>query len=68
MAEVSGYTVASPDDIATGGGFKDWVIGFLGKPAITVETGLGKNPLPLSDYPKEYERIKKAMLKCIYTE
>ena len=68
FADAAGYSLTVPEKAAVGGGFKDWVIGFLGKPAITVETGLGKNPLPLSDYPKEYERIKKAMLKCIYTE
>ena len=65
FADKSGYSLTLPESAAVGGGFKDWVIGYLRKPAITVETGLGKNPLPLSDYPKEYERIKDAMKECI---
>ena len=66
FAKLAGYKVALPDKIATGGGFKDWVIGYLRTPAITVETGLGENPLPLSDWMPEYRRIRKALFKCLF--
>ncbi len=66
FAKLSGYKVALPDKIATGGGFKDWVIGYLKTPAITVETGLGQNPLPLSDFQPEYNRIRRALFGCLF--
>ncbi|MBR1731487.1 MAG: gamma-D-glutamyl-meso-diaminopimelate peptidase, partial [Ruminococcus sp.] len=66
FAKLSGYKVALPEEIATGGGFKDWVIGYLRTPAITVETGLGENPLPLSDFPSEYKRIRRALFRCLF--
>ena len=65
FSKYSGYKIANPPKIATGGGFKDWLIGYMKTPAITVETGLGENPLPASDYLKEYELIKKALVKCL---
>lgn len=66
FAELANYKLALPDGIASvGGGFKDWLISYLKTPAITVETGEGKNPLPLSDYQSEYKRIRKALFKCL---
>ena len=65
LSKYSGYKIANPPKIATGGGFKDWLIGYMKTPAITVETGLGENPLPASDYLKEYELIRKALVKCL---
>ena len=61
MAEVSGYTVASPDDIATGGGFKDWFIERFHRCGFTVEMGKGENPLPLSDLAAEYPRVRSIL-------
>ena len=61
MAEVSGYTVASPDDIATGGGFKDWFIERFHRCGLTVEMGKGENPLPLSDLAAEYPRVRSIL-------
>ena len=65
FASLSGYKIAVPEKLATGGGFKDWMIGYMRTPAITVETGKGKNPLPLSVFLPEYERIRKAMFRCL---
>lgn len=65
FAKLADYRVALPDKIATGGGFKDWLIGYLKTPAITVETGLGENPLPLKDFEPEYKRLRKALFRCI---
>lgn len=55
FSQASGYNIAFPEDIATGGGFKDWFIEKFRRPALTIEMGLGENPLPLSDFEKEYE-------------
>ena len=64
FATLSGYKLGAPEGLAVGGGFKDWLIGYLKTPAITVETGLGKNPLPVSDLEPEYNRIRKALFVC----
>lgn len=65
FAALSGYKVSVPEKSAVGGGFKDWLIGYLKTPAITVETGKGKNPLPLKDFLPEYKRIRKALFRCL---
>ena len=64
LANSSGYTVSRPDAIATGGGFKDWIIEELKKPAMTIEIGLGENPLPLCDFEPEYNRIFEMLCFC----
>ncbi len=65
MAELSGYTVAQPEDIATGGGFKDWVIEELGVPAFTVEVGKGENPLDISQLSDIYNKTEGIMVKSL---
>ncbi len=57
LADSVGYTVSKPQGLAVGGGFKDWFIENFKKPAFTVEIGLGKNPLPLTDFQEEYNRL-----------
>lgn len=61
FSQASGYNIAFPEDIATGGGFKDWFIEKFRRPALTVEMGLGENPLPLSDFEGEYEILKRIL-------
>lgn len=63
FSQASGYNIAFPEDIATGGGFKDWFIERFRRPALTVEMGLGENPLPLSDFETEYEILRNIL--CI---
>lgn len=61
MASVSGYKVASPEPLAVGGGFKDWFIAAFHRCGYTVEMGLGKNPLPLSDFETEYPAVERIL-------
>lgn len=61
FSEISGYNIAFPEEIATGGGFKDWFIEKFRKPALTVEMGLGENPLPLSDFEEEYKIMRNIL-------
>lgn len=61
MAATSGYALDVPVKIATGGGFKDWFLKEFNRPAFTVEVGLGKNPLPISDAFKIYENIREML-------
>lgn len=58
LAALSGYTVSEPEGVAVGGGFKDWFCEHFKKPGFTIETGLGKNPLPPETADTEYPRLK----------
>lgn len=61
FSQASGYNIAFPEEIATGGGFKDWFIEKFRRPALTIEMGLGKNPLPLSDFEEEYKILQSIL-------
>ncbi len=66
MSVVSGYRVASPEPMATGGGFKDWFISRFHRCGFTVEMGLGQNPLPLRDFEAEYPLVKAILLTFLH--
>lgn len=61
FSQSSGYNIAFPEEIATGGGFKDWFIDKFKKPALTIEIGMGENPLPLTDFEPEYKTLLDMM-------
>lgn len=61
FSELSGYLISKPEGLAVGGGFKDWFISELNKPAFTIEIGKGENPLPISDFDKVYSKLEKAL-------
>ena len=62
MAELSTYTLSRPESIATGGGFKDWLIDELHIPSFTVELGKGKNPLSISQLEPIYSKVEKMLI------
>lgn len=61
LARTSGYALSSPRGLAVGGGFKDWFIEELKRPAFTIEIGLGRNPLPCSKLNEIYSRLEEMM-------
>lgn len=61
MGELSGYEVKKPTGLASYGGLKDWFILKHKKCGFTIEIGKGKNPLPLTDFEKIYNKIKSMM-------
>lgn len=61
MAKLSGYTVSKPSGIAVGGGFKDWFIDKIHRPAFTLEIGEGENPLSPEVFDTEYPRVSKML-------
>ena len=67
MAKLTGYTLSSPEGIASFSGYKDWVISALGIPAYTIEAGKGKNPLPLSEFNSIYDKNRRMLVK-LFTE
>ena len=65
FSQASGYNIAFPEEIATGGGFKDWFITEFRRPGFTIELGTGKNPLPAADAEKIYMRVRKMLMLFI---
>lgn len=61
-----GYKTAFPKGMASRGGLKDWYIEKFGRPGFTVEIGLGKNPLPLSDFDEIYKKLRPALIKALF--
>ena len=50
FSAASGYKLSDNAGLASFGGFKDWFIAAFNKPGYTVEIGVGRNPLPLTDW------------------
>ena len=65
LADVSGYTVAMPEGLASHGGLKDWFIEEFGRPGFTLELGRGENPLLLSDFEETYEKARPLFRKAL---
>ena len=62
MATSSGYALDYPTGLAVGGGFKDWFISEMHRPAFTIELGKGENPLPIEDAKKIYLRVREMLM------
>lgn len=54
LSEISGYTLDQTTGIASYAGYKDWFIQEYRRPGYTIEVGLGKNPLPISQFDMIY--------------
>lgn len=67
MAKLSGYDVKYPQGSASYGGCKDWFLEEFGRSGFTVEIGVGKNPLPISELKKIFEENAKIIL-CAMSE
>lgn len=65
LAAAAGYQVASPEGLAVGGGFKDWFIDCLRRPAFTVEVGMGQNPLPMEQFEEIYHGLEPMLVLAL---
>ena len=65
MAEAGCCTLGDPQGLASMGGFKDWFIDCFRRPGFTLELGVGRNPLPLSDAPEIYRRTHPMLLEFL---
>lgn len=54
FASVSGYEVEETPYASGFAGYKDWFIQDFNRPGYTIEAGLGRNPLPISDFGRIY--------------
>lgn len=55
FSKLSGYTLEKNPPVSAYAGFKDWFIEVYNRPGYTIEVGLGKNPLPISQFDKIYQ-------------
>ena len=55
FSNVSGYKLSNTPYNSSFAGFKDWFIQNYRNPGYTIEAGLGKNPLPISQFMQIYE-------------
>jgi len=68
LAEASGYELAEPSGITAYGGYKDWFIKEFRRPGYTVEAGLGRNPLPVSQFRRIYaDNLPLLLLASVIT-
>ena len=65
MAAVSGYALSRPtEDVASHGGYKDFVIEKFAVPAFTVECGKGVNPLPPENFDEIYKKVRPILTEA----
>ena len=55
LADVSVYKLAKTPYNSSFAGYKDWFIQDFNKPGYTIESGFGKNPLPISQFDEIYK-------------
>lgn len=66
LSERSGYPLELTPPDSSFAGYKDWFIQDFNRPGYTVETGIGKNPLPIDQFDKIYEENKPLLAAAIY--
>ncbi len=62
FARASGYTLSLTPYEAAYAGYKDWFIEEFKRPGYTIEAGLGRNPLPISQFDDIYSRNEEILL------
>jgi g-D-glutamyl-meso-diaminopimelate peptidase len=62
FARASGYTLSETPYEAAYAGYKDWFIEEFRRPGYTIEVGLGRNPLPISQFNSIYSNNEEIML------
>lgn len=67
FATINGYSIEVPAPSAAHAGYKDWFIQEYKKPGYTLEVGLGKNPLPISQLGPIYVENEGVLLLAAVT-
>lgn len=62
FSKASGYRLAQITGIGAYAGMKDWFIQEYRRPGYTIEAGLGKNPLPITQFDKIYNDNEEILL------
>ena len=62
LSRISGYELDQATGVASYAGYKDWFIQDFRRPGYTVEVGEGKNPLPVTQFPRIYSENQGMLL------
>ncbi len=62
FARASGYEVSYTPAEAAYAGYKDWFVEEFRRPGYTIEVGIGRNPLPISQFNTIYNNNEEIML------
>ncbi|HWR61254.1 MAG TPA: M14 family metallopeptidase [Clostridia bacterium] len=62
FSEITGYAISDVPYEAAYAGYKDWFIEQFGRPGYTFEVGLGRNPLPISQFNTIYRENEEVLL------
>ncbi len=65
MAWASGYSLKDTPYNSGFAGYKDWFIMTYKRPGYTVEAGLGRNPLPLSQFESIYHAVSEIISEAL---
>jgi len=65
LSEASGYPLLTTPPDSSYAGYKDWFIETYNRPGYTIETGIGTNPLPISQYDTIYEENKNLLIQAL---
>ncbi|MBE6992417.1 MAG: hypothetical protein E7430_07545 [Ruminococcaceae bacterium] len=57
-ADASGYLIADVPDVSGHAGYKDWFILSRNRPGLTVEAGIGENPLEIAQFEEVYSSCR----------
>ena len=57
LAKASGYKLEDVPSESSHAGYRDWFIEKFNRPGLTIECGLGENPLPIADFEDMYKKV-----------
>ena len=66
LSAASGYKLEEVPDESSHAGYRDWFISKFNRPGMTIECGLGENPLPISDFDSIYKKVAPLLWECIF--
>jgi len=66
LSNASGYALEDVPDTSSHAGYRDWFIQTFNRPGMTVECGLGENPLPISDFDDIYKKVAPLLWEAIF--
>lgn len=62
FASITGYTLANVPYEAAYAGYKDWFVETYRRPGYTIEVGVGRNPVPISQFDTIYRENEEVLL------
>ena len=66
LSAAGGYALEDVPDTSSHAGYRDWFIETFNRPGMTVECGLGENPLPLSDFDGIYKKVAPLLWEAVH--